>query len=288
MKFFSISTLLLTILIPSSSAIPQSQKKKLEAVTPPQVIRTISRHEVRRLGYGSTFTLVGAPSGSITIEGWARAEVDVSAEIELRAGSEADLELLSHVNNFVIDDDANHLQVLTTGTHDKAFMRSAKKFPKALLGLPWKIDYKIRVPISTDVEINAGRGPVTLSDVEGNIRLSATEGIANFKLTGGTLSATIASGEVDLEIPAISWRGVGAELRVAAGKITVVAPAAFSGEFDAEVLRTGQIDTHHEGLTQTNSRELNPRKWVGRAHYGGPAFKLIVGDGLITIKTPPK
>jgi hypothetical protein len=288
MKFFSISTLLLTTLIPSSSAITQSQKKKLEVVTPPQIVRTISRHEVRRLGYGSSFTLVGAPSGSITIEGWARAEVDVSAEIELRAGSEADLELLSHFNNFVIDDDANHLQVLTTGTHDQAFMRSAKKFPKTLLGLPWKIDYKIRVPISTDVEINAGRGPVTVSDVEGNIRLSATEGVANFKLRGGTLSATVASGEVNLEIPTSSWRGIGAELRVAVGKIMVITPASFSGEFDAEILRIGQIDTNHEGLTQTNSRELNPRKWVGRARYGGPAFKLIVGDGRITIKNPPR
>lgn len=287
MKTFSISALLLATLIPSTSAFAQSPKKK-EAVSPPQIVRTISRHEVRRLGYGGTFTLVGAPSGSITIAGWDRSEVDVSAEIELRAASEADLELLSRVNNFVIDDDANHLQVLTTGTHDKAFMRSAKKFPKNLLGLLWKIDYKIRVPVFADVEINAGRGPVTLSDVQGNIRLSATEGVAKFKLTGGTLSATVASGEVNLEIPASSWRGIGAELRVAAGRITVIAPASFSGEFDAEILRSGEIDTNHEGLTQTNSRELNPRKWVGRARYGGPAFKLIVGDGLIAIKTPPK
>jgi hypothetical protein len=66
------------------------------------------------------------------------------------------------VNGFILDDDTNHIRILTTGTHDKAFMKAvAKKFPKTLLGLPWTVDYKIRVPMSTDLDISAGRGPIT-------------------------------------------------------------------------------------------------------------------------------
>ena len=136
------------------------QKKTPPPDRPLQLVRTTTRHEVRRFAYGGTLTVIGAPEGSITIEGWSRNEVDISAEIQLRADTEADLDLLAAVNNFVLDEAANHLSVLSTGTHDKVFMRSvAKKFPKTLLGLPWKIDYRIRVPLSIDLEINAGRGP---------------------------------------------------------------------------------------------------------------------------------
>src|SRR5688572_15000155 len=135
----------------------------------PPLLRTTTRHEALRLGYGGTFTLVGAPVGSIKIEGWPRNEVDITADIEIRADTEADLNRLGAINNFVLDDDSNHVRVLTMGTHDKAFMRTVdKKFPKELLGLPWKIHYRIRVPVSVDVNINAGRGPITVAGIEGD------------------------------------------------------------------------------------------------------------------------
>ncbi|HEV7746575.1 MAG TPA: hypothetical protein VGO56_16380 [Pyrinomonadaceae bacterium] len=247
-------------------------------------MRTTSRHELRRLAYGGTLTVIGPPDGSITIEGWQRNEVDISAEIQLRADTETDLNLLAAVNTFVIDEDSDHVQVLSTGTHDKAFMRSvAKKFPKMLLGLPWRIDYRIRVPFTVDLDISAGRGPISIVGVEGNIQLSAAESLANFKLTGGTLAATIGLGTVKLEVPARSWRGVGALLRLAAGDVTIEIPPGFSGDFDAEILRTGKIDASYEELVRT-SRGTDPRTMSARAGAGGAAFKVAVGDGVIVIK----
>lgn len=262
-----------------------AQAKKVPGLSSnPQLIRTTTRHELRRLPYGSTLTIIGPPDSSITIEGWQRSEVDVSAEIQLRADSEADLDLLAAVNTFVLDEDANHLRVMSTGTHDKVFMRSvAKKFPKALLGLPWRIDYRIRVPFVIDLDINAGRGPISISGVEGNIQLSAAESVTNLKLTGGTVYGTIGTGTVKLEVPARSWRGVGATFRLAAGDITVEIPTGFSGDFDAEVLRAGKIDASFEDLARA-SRGVDPRTLSARAGAGGAAFKLTVGDGVIVIR----
>jgi hypothetical protein len=285
MKLLSISILLVSAaFFLSSNSSAAVQKKKVEVSAPPAMVRTTSRHEARRFGYGGTFTLVGAPTGSITIEGWARNEVDISAEIELRANSEADLELLSRFNNFAIDLDANHLQVLTHGTHDPVFMRPVKKFPKALLGLPWKIDYRIRVPFATDMEVNAGHGPIRISDVQGNIRLSAAEGVADLKLSGGTLSATLIQGKLNLEVPARSWARGTAELRVATGEIAVLIPAGFNGDFDAEVLRAGQITNSYEGLEPRDNTTPNQVKASLRAGAGGGSFNLTIGDGTIVIK----
>ena len=289
MKSYSVRALILfaASLLFTSAVVPQ-QKKAPPLNPTPQLVRTTTRHELRRLPYGGTLTIIGPPDSSITIEGWQRNEVEINAEIHLRADTETDLDMLAAVNTFVIDEDVNHLRVMSTGTHDKAFMRSvAKRFPKTLLGLPWRIDYRIRVPFTIDLDINAGRGPISIGGVEGNIQLSAAASVANLKLTGGTLTATIATGTVKLEIPAKSWRGVGAVLRVAAGDISVEIPTGFSGEFDAAILRSGKIDASYEELGRA-TRGVDPRTLAARAGAGGAAFKLTVGDGVIAIRKAVK
>lgn len=251
----------------------------------PLLTRTGTRTETRRLGYGGSVTIIGAPQGSITIEGWARNEVAITASIELKAATEEDLNRLATVNGFILDDDLNHVRVLTTGTHDKEFMRrAAKNFPKKLLGLPWKIDYRIRVPAVTDLEINAGRGPINLKDVEGAIRLSATESETSLTLAGGTVSVTVASGKVGLRIPVRSWRGGGADVRVASGDLSVEIPPGFNGDIDAEILHVGKIENAFSELQSRERPGVTERLIKGRAGAGGAFFKFTVANGTITIK----
>lgn len=289
MKSFARRALLLSVaFLFISTAVAAQQKKTLDLGNHTEVVRTTSRHESLRLAYGGTLTIIGPPDSTITIEGWPRSEVDIRAEVQLRANTEADLNSLAAVNTFVVDQDGDHVRVMSTGTHDKVFMRSvAKKFPKALLGLPWKIDFRIRVPFAIDLDINAGRGPINISGVEGNIQLSAAESATNLKLTGGTVYGTIATGTVRLEVPARSWRGVGATFRLAAGEITVEIPTGFNGDFDAEVLRSGKIDASYEDLARA-SRGVDPRSLSARAGAGGAAFNLTIGDGVIVIKKAVK
>lgn len=247
--------------------------------------RSATRRETRRFAYGGTVTLIGAPRGAVTIEGWARNEVELVADIELKAPTEADLDQLAVVNSVVFDEDLNHLSVLTTGTHDRAFMkRTAKNFPKRLLNFPWKIDYRLRVPINTDLEINAGHGPVKLSGVEGAIRISATESETALTLTGGTVSTTVTAGVITLNVPVRSWRGGGADIRIASGTINVELPPGFSADIDAEVLRTGKIVNTYEGLAAREKPGFTERTLRARAGAGGAHLKFTVGDGTVNIK----
>lgn len=261
------------------------QKKTTNVPVPVTLLtRTTSRHETRRFGYGGSVTIIGAPNGSIIVEGWQRSEVDVTAEIELKAETEADLDRLGAVNGFVLDDDLNHISVLSTGTHDRAYMkRSAKDFPKRLLNLPWKIDYRIRVPASTDVEINAGHGPLAVSGFEGALRVSATESDTTLTLTGGVVSATITAGNVKLAIPVRSWRGGGADIRVAGGVLNIELPAGFNGDIDADILRTGKIVSTYDGLESREKPGITERVMRARAGAGGAFFKFTVGDGTINV-----
>lgn len=248
-------------------------------------MRTITRHEAHRLPYGGTLSIVGAPAGSITVEGWNRNEIDVAAEIELHGPSNGDLDLLATVNNFAVDVDSNHVRIITTGTHDKKYMRQvARKFPKNLFGLPWKIDFRIKVPALTDIEIDAGIGPLKMSGVEGAMRVNALQSDAELTLTGGYFSGIIQRGAVAVIVPARSWHGLGMSLQLAGGTLDVALASGFSGDIDATVLRLGEIKNAYDGLAAREGTAANPRLLQGRAGSGGARLSFTVGDGTLTIK----
>jgi hypothetical protein len=270
----------------SGGASTSGQKSKSVSNAPvvPLLTRTVSRHEVRRFGYGGTVTVVGAPRGSITIEGWSKSEVDITAEIEVQAATEEDLARLVAVNGFILDDDVNHLSLLTTGMHDKSYMRKAAKgFPKQLLGMPWKIDYRLRVPVATQLEVNGGVGPISVSGVEGAITLSAPQTDATLTLTGGVVTATIAAGTVNVRIPVRSWRGSGVDIQLASGELNVELPAGFNGDIDADILRTGKIEASYPGLEARERSGLSEKMVRARAGAGGALLRFKVAAGSIRI-----
>lgn len=272
-----------------SPAVAQKDKTAAAALPTTLLKRTATRRDSRRFAFGGTVTVVGAPRGAVTIEGWNRNEVELVADIELNAATEADLDQLAAVNSFVFDEDLNHLSVLTTGTHDRDYMKKvAKKFPKNLLNLPWKIDYTLRVPTNTDLEINAGYGPVKVTAVEGALRISATESETALTLTGGLVTTTVTAGMVTLTVPVRSWRGAGVEIRLATGTVNVDLPPGFNGDIDAEILRNGKIVNTHEGLASREKPGLTERTVRARAGAGGAFFRVTVGDGTVNIRKVPQ
>jgi hypothetical protein len=264
-----------------------AQKEKQSLPPAPLMTRTTTGHDSRRLGFGGAVSIVGAPAGSITIEGWPRSEVEVNTEVELHAPSVAELDRLARINGFAIDEDANHIRILTTGTHDKKYLkRVAKDLPKTLIGLPWKVDYHIKVPAMTDLAIDAGNGPIKVSGVEGSIRINALESVTDLSLTGSDLSVLVQKGVVNFTIPARSWHGLRAEIRVASGNLNLDLMPGFSGDINAEVLRTGEIKNLLPNLEPRERNSIGPRSVKARAGSGGAVMTLTVGDGTIQIGSP--
>jgi hypothetical protein len=162
--------------------------------------------------------------------------------------------------------------------------KNTKNFPKALIGLPWKIDYHIKVPALTDLEIDGGVGPISLAGVEGALRLNALQSEANLSLTGGLVSVTVQSGAINLNIPSRGWHGLSAEFRMASGNLTVVLQPGFSADVNADVLRLGEIKSSFPGLQAQDRNSITQRSIRARAGSGGATLNFTVGDGTIVIK----
>ncbi len=275
MKKFRIVGLVISVGILAASLSAQSLIK-----------RTTTKTDKFDFGAGGTVAITGAPIGSIRVIPAAKNEVEITATIELQAGSEADLALLGQVTGFITDESIGRTGIISVGTHNKLGDKKLwKKFPKNLLGLPFRIDYVVSVPHFCDLEIDGGKGDVSVTGVEGSIRANLLQSQANFDISGGTTTITVASGSVDVTFGRRGWRGRSADVQVAAGDLRVQLPSNLSAEIDALVLRSGAIENAFPDLKPRDRKVVfTDKAIVAKAGVGGAPMKFTVGDGRLKLE----
>jgi hypothetical protein len=255
--------------------------------TPTLLKRTTYKSDRLDFGAGGTLSVTGAPVGSIRIEGWRNPEIEVVAEIQLEASSEADIAKLSEVTTFLLEESTGRVEITSVGTHDKTLVKQlGKKFPKQLIGLPFRIDYVIKVPQYCDLVVNGGHGDLSVSGIDGTFLLNYLETNAKLDLRGGSVTAVFGKGTVDLTVPSPSWRGRFADVQLASGDMNVHLPTGMNAELDASILRSGKIENAYTGLKPRVRKEgFTDKSIVAKSGAGGIPLKFTVGDGTLKLIT---
>lgn len=252
--------------------------------------RTTSKSDTLDFGPGGTLSVIGAPNGSVRVEGWNNSQVQVNAEIEITANTEVELEQVAKITGFVLEESLGRTAIITVGMHDKAYMkRVAKKFPKELLGLPYRIDYVIKVPRYCDVQIDGGKGDLYVAGVDGTIKINFLDSNAKLDLVGGAIFATFGGGTVDVNVPTKSWRGRFADISLATGVMNVSLPPSLNAEIDATILRSGKIDNTYANMKpRTRKDTFTDMLITAKSGAGGIPLKFTVGDGSLNISEVKK
>ncbi|HEX2640290.1 MAG TPA: hypothetical protein VHL50_06950 [Pyrinomonadaceae bacterium] len=247
--------------------------------------RTTVKTDRLDFGAGGTVSIVGAPIGSIRVEPAATSELQIEATIELQAATEADLAKLAEVTNFVLDESLGRVSIISTGTHDRKFLKQvAKKFPKNLLDLPFRIDYVVKVPRYCDLQIDGGKGDISVAGIEGALKINSLESNATLSLVGGGVNATFGAGTVDITMPDRSWRGNAIDISLGSGTMNIHVPVNLSAELDAAVLRTGQIENSLQDLKpRVRTVKFTDKSIAAKAGAGGVPMKFTVGDGTLKL-----
>ena len=162
--------------------------------------------------------------------------------------------------------------------------KSGKKLPKELLGLPFRIDYVIRVPRYIDLEIDGGKGDLAVENIEGSMRINFLESNAKVAIISGSINLTIGKGDVDVAFAARGWRSRLVNIQVAAGDLNVHLPPNLSADLDAVVLRTGSIENNFPDLKPRDRKvPFTERAIIAKAGVGGVSLKFSVGDGTLRL-----
>ncbi|MFL6375462.1 MAG: hypothetical protein ACJ73D_12400 [Pyrinomonadaceae bacterium] len=248
--------------------------------------RTTTKTDTIPLGAGSTVAVIGAPTGTIKVSLIPGNDVQISAEIEVQAANEADLSDAAVLTTYVTQETLGKLAIVSIGADSRRkFTKEEKKLIKRLAGMPYRIDYVIGVPRYTNVEIDGGIGDISLEGDEGDHRINAVNSKVNVSLRGGNLAATIAKGELNIQVPPSGRRGLNVDASVVGGEISMTVPENLSGDIDASILRTGKVVNEIPKLKVRDRKLPFTEKLVqGRAGAGGPAIKLTVGDGSILLR----
>jgi hypothetical protein len=277
MKIRSILGLVLSILLLTVCALAQNTQL---------ITRKVTKTDRFDFGVGGTVAVTGAPDGAIKIIPSATSEIEITADIELQAPTEADLDLLAGVTGFVTDESISRTAIISAGTHNKLGDKKLwKKFPKRLIGLPFRIDYTIAVPKYCDLDIQGGHGDLSVSGVQGSMKINFLHTDAKVDVISGTVIATISSGTADFGLGVNGWKGRAAAIQLGNGELTIRLPSNTSAEIDALILRTGAIENHLVGLKQRDRKTpFTEKAMLAKAGVGGTELKFTVGDGTLKLE----
>src|SRR5437868_2619309 len=90
------------------------------AQTPGLIKRTVTKTDSLEFGAGGTVAVTGAPNGSIRIIGTNKNEIEITAQIELNAPSEADIAHLNLVTGFTTPNEMiGRIGIISFGTYNK-------------------------------------------------------------------------------------------------------------------------------------------------------------------------
>ena len=260
------------------------------AQAPKMLTRTTIKTDRLDFGAGGTVVVAGAPKGSIRVEGWSNREVEITAEITVEGATEADLDRLSKVVGFSLDESTGRVGIVSVGTNDKKYLKQVdKNFPKALLKNPYRIDYVLKVPRYTDLEIDGGTGDLAISGIDGALKVNYIETNAKLELVGGGLIAVFGRGDVEISVPTRSWRGRFADVQLASGNMVLNLPTGLNADFDASILRTGRIENGFTEFTpRVRKQEFTETSIIAKSGTGGVPLKFSVGDGTMKINQDKK
>jgi hypothetical protein len=255
--------------------------------TSPSVKRTIVKTDQFNFSSGGTVAITGAPNGSIQIVGSNANEIEINAEIHLEAGSEKDLDTLAASTGFITDESTIRTSIITVGNNNKFGQKKMPKgMAKELLSAPFTVNYVIRVPRYSDLEVDGGTGDLTIKGVEGSIRANFLESNVNVEIIGGTAAIAVGKGNADISFGVRGWRGRAASIQVAEGDLTVRLPSTLSAEIDANVVRSGAIENGFPDLKPRDRKTAFTEKLiVAKAGVGGGSMKFSVGTGKLRIET---
>ena len=253
---------------------------------PAMLKRMTQKTDKLDFGAGGTLAFVGSPTGSVRVEGGNANQIEITADIELQAASEADLAALAQYTGFELQESSGRLSIVSVGANNKFGLKKLpKNIGKNLLLLPFRIDYTIRVPRYCDLEIDGGKGDLNISGVEGVMKITFGETNAKIEVISGATVATFGSGTANIAIGTKGWRARSATIDMAKGDLAISLPATTSAEIEASVLRTGTVENSFPDLKPIDRKVPFTDKAINaKARVGGTSLKFTVGDGSLKLQ----
>jgi DUF4097 and DUF4098 domain-containing protein YvlB len=207
-------------------------------------------------------TVDGRQNGGITVHGWDRNEIKVTAMIQAQAETEAAAESL-----------AKQVTV-TTNNGVRANGPSSRYRDES-----WSVSYEIWAPRHTDLTLTASNGGIRVDAMDARMELETVNGGLNLSDVAGDVRGTTVNGGVTAELSGDRWNGAGLDLRTSNGGVHLLLPANYSAQ-----LETGTVNGGMDiGFPITVQGSLG-RRLTAQLGNGGARIRAVTTNGGVSIR----
>ena len=212
--------------------------------------------------------------GSIEVVGWDRDEIEIAATIRIRAASKNKAQKIFGNIEFKVVHDPGNISI-------RALVPKLRKDSVAGEGntAVW-IDYTVRVPYTTDLEIQSVTGDIGVVQVGGIFRVVSERGSIDMLSRGGEGVLKTGSGEIGCELAFLPAGGKLC-LKTGNGDVSLGIPAETSAMLRART-RSGRVRVRLE-MTGVEKQKRKIKQGVLGGGDGEIVLESTSGD--VTVET---
>ncbi len=219
--------------------------------------------EVREttLAASGVITVDARPNGGIEVRGWDRNEVRLRVKIVATAAVDKDARAL-----------AGQVHLDTTGTVQVSG-------PERRGGHSWYASFKLDVPRSQALRLQADNGGLHVSDLEGDLDLHTVNGGLHLDGVGGHIQGETVNGGIHIELAGSEWQGEGLDLRTTNGGVHLEIPGEYNARLEASTVNGGV----HSELASTRPAKRRGGRIAADLGRGGQLIRLETTNGGLHI-----
>jgi DUF4097 and DUF4098 domain-containing protein YvlB len=217
--------------------------------------------EIHEKAPGGTWHIDAGEIGGVRLSDWDRNEVMICAQVTAWSRDKARAERL-----------LRSIHVETSGGRLRA------EGPPQSDNARWGVSYKILVPRSIDLDVQAVNGPVSVEGVRGRMTLRTENGPLQITNAGGDIEGRTTNGPLTVTLTGARWQGQGLDVETTNGPVKLSIPDGYSAE-----LTTGTENGPMAGAFVGSSRGHRRRHISMVLGSGGAPIRVVTTNGPVIV-----
>ncbi len=208
----------------------------------------------------------GVKNGGISVKGENRSDVLIRACVQTWGSS--DEEARNVARNIRIE----------TGSVIKAENAADNK--------NWSVSYEVLVPRSTNLNLTARNGGISISSVEGEINFNTTNGGVSLTDLAGDVKGRTSNGGVNVKLSGGSWKGSGLDVETKNGGVSLTMSENYAARIETGTVNGGfKSEINGLSVEKTDGSRSNSRRISTTINGGGAPIRVITTNGGIRINS---
>ena len=212
---------------------------------------------------GETVSMEGLRNGGVYVTGWDRGEIVVKTRIRAQARTMSEAKAIASQVRTVING--------STITVDGPSRDEDES--------QWSASLVASVPMQSNLRVETRNGPVSVSQVHGDMNLQTRNGPMALNDLGGTVTARTTNGPLSISLSGNRWDGGGLDARTTNGPLTISVPENYSAHLETGTTN-GPVSL---GFPVTVSGRIN-RDISTDLGSGGATIRASTTNGQLTLR----